>query len=176
MHAAKHERFSGPTEAAFFFRPSERKACKELENPFGQDTNDISLTDFHMRFVDALQDVSLSDQQTMLHQPAMGLDPGLDSVWACEHFAAFFFGLFKPAKQTPLATSQMLTRPFVVVVFGAGNIQGMGQNRGGWGNPGRTSPPNLAEVLPRALASAGLGGPEEHGIEVVTEKAADHAI
>lgn len=50
----------------------------------------------------------------------------------------------------------MLTRPFVVVVFGAGNIQGMGQNRG-WGNPGRTSPPNLAEVLPRALASNRAG-------------------
>ncbi|CAJ1357983.1 unnamed protein product [Effrenium voratum] len=90
---------AGPILCFFLFESlwCLNEVAKELENPFGQDTNDISLTDFHMRFVDALQDVSLSDQQTMLHQPAMGLDPG-------------------------------------------------------------------------------LGGPEEHGIEVVTEKAADHAI
>ena len=30
--------------------------CQELENPFGQDINDIHLPDFHMRFVDCLQD------------------------------------------------------------------------------------------------------------------------
>mmetsp|Transcript_635 Transcript_635/g.1708 ORF Transcript_635/g.1708 Transcript_635/m.1708 type:complete len:400 (+) Transcript_635:93-1292(+) len=52
------------------------EVAKELENPFGQDTNDISLTDFHMRFVDALEDVSMSEQQAMLHQALLGLDEG----------------------------------------------------------------------------------------------------
>ncbi|CAE7493514.1 unnamed protein product, partial [Symbiodinium necroappetens] len=50
------------------------EVAKELENPFGQDTNDISLTDFHMRFVDALDDVSWSEQQAMLRQNFFGAD------------------------------------------------------------------------------------------------------
>lgn len=52
------------------------EVAKELENPFGQDTNDISLTDFHMRFVDALDDVSWSEQQAMLRQNFFGADEG----------------------------------------------------------------------------------------------------
>ena len=51
--------------------------AKELENPFGQDTNDISLTDFHTRFVDSLEDVSVDQQLKMLGKPLLGIDPGL---------------------------------------------------------------------------------------------------
>eukprot|EP00435_Cladocopium_sp_Y103_P075516 s32_g59.t1 len=38
------------------------EVAKELENPFGQDLNDISVLDFHIRFVDVLEDVGLSEQ------------------------------------------------------------------------------------------------------------------
>merc|ERR1719440_1540623 len=33
------------------------ETAKELENPFGTDVNDITLPDFHMRFLDQLEQV-----------------------------------------------------------------------------------------------------------------------
>lgn len=50
------------------------EVAKELENPFGQDSNDITLTDFHLNFVDSLEDVSMEGHQAMLHHPSMGLE------------------------------------------------------------------------------------------------------
>lgn len=36
------------------------EVAKELENPFGEDTNDISLSDFHARFIDVISEVNRS--------------------------------------------------------------------------------------------------------------------
>lgn len=49
------------------------EVAKELENPFGQDLNDISVLDFHIRFVDVLEDVGLSEQNLVLwpHSPGV---------------------------------------------------------------------------------------------------------
>merc|ERR550525_1624912 len=33
------------------------ETAKELENPFGADSNDITLADFHVRFVDLLEEI-----------------------------------------------------------------------------------------------------------------------
>lgn len=38
---------------------------------------DITLTDFHLNFVDSLEDVSMEQHQAMLHHPTMG---SLDSL------------------------------------------------------------------------------------------------
>jgi len=65
----------GPVLCFFLFESlwCLNEVAKELENPFGQDMNDISLPDFHLRFVDNLESVSCSDgQQEML------LEPGID--------------------------------------------------------------------------------------------------
>jgi len=52
------------------------EVAKELENPFGQDVNDISVNDFHVRFVDTLMSLSSPKQQAVLHHPSLGLpDP-----------------------------------------------------------------------------------------------------
>merc|ERR1719277_2879754 len=37
------------------------EVAKELENPFGPDTNDISLVDFHSRFLEFIQQVTPKD-------------------------------------------------------------------------------------------------------------------
>lgn len=36
------------------------------------DSQDITLTDFHLNFVDSLEDVSMEGHQAMLHHPTMG--------------------------------------------------------------------------------------------------------
>merc|ERR1712113_533159 len=36
------------------------EVAKELENPFGSDANDISVADFHGRFMDVLEDIRLA--------------------------------------------------------------------------------------------------------------------
>merc|ERR1712032_965328 len=38
------------------------ETAKELENPFGDDVNDIYLVDFHLRFIDHCHDVYLADR------------------------------------------------------------------------------------------------------------------
>ena len=48
------------------------EVAKELENPFGDDPNDIPLSDFHLRFVDILEDLSQAGHDTMLQQLLMG--------------------------------------------------------------------------------------------------------
>ncbi|CAK9113980.1 unnamed protein product, partial [Durusdinium trenchii] len=51
------------------------EVAKELENPFGQDLNDISVADFHVRFVDVLEDVGLPEHNSVLtgpHAPGRG--------------------------------------------------------------------------------------------------------
>mmetsp|Transcript_13110 Transcript_13110/g.31274 ORF Transcript_13110/g.31274 Transcript_13110/m.31274 type:complete len:401 (-) Transcript_13110:195-1397(-) len=53
------------------------EVAKELENPFGEDINDISLVDFHGDFVDMLEDVCKPKQEAMLRNPSMGIE-GLD--------------------------------------------------------------------------------------------------
>lgn len=70
---------AGPVLCFFLFESlwCLNEVAKELENPFGQDINDIHLPDFHMRFVDCLQDVSVDDQAGMLKNPFLGIDPGL---------------------------------------------------------------------------------------------------
>eukprot|EP00439_Symbiodinium_sp_Y106_P086499 s128_g33.t1 len=53
------------------------EVAKELENPFGHDSNDITLSeprrpqkcDFHLNFVDSLEDISMAEQQVLLHMP-----------------------------------------------------------------------------------------------------------
>lgn len=45
------------------------EVAKELENPFGQDLNDISVADFHVRFVDVLEDVGLPEHNSVLTGP-----------------------------------------------------------------------------------------------------------
>ncbi|CAK8989364.1 SET domain-containing protein [Durusdinium trenchii] len=71
---------AGPILCFFLFESlwCLNEVAKELENPFGQDTNDISLTDFHMRFVDCLEDVTVDEQVGMLRNPFLGIDPGED--------------------------------------------------------------------------------------------------
>lgn len=49
------------------------EVAKELENPFGDDANDIPLTEFHLRFVDTLEDVSKAGQNSLLRKQLMGL-------------------------------------------------------------------------------------------------------
>ncbi|CAE7480487.1 unnamed protein product [Symbiodinium natans] len=46
----------------------------ELENPFGQDANDIPLLDFHLRFTDVLADICHANHHAMLCQPFMGVE------------------------------------------------------------------------------------------------------
>lgn len=49
------------------------EVAKELENPYGGDDNDISLPDFHGRFVDLILDVpKLSRLEPQMHEPAKG--------------------------------------------------------------------------------------------------------
>merc|ERR1711933_604699 len=38
------------------------EVAKELENPFGSDINDISVADFHLRFIDVLFDTEVAHQ------------------------------------------------------------------------------------------------------------------
>merc|ERR1711871_1387726 len=38
------------------------EVAKELENPFGPDTNDISLPDFHARFIDVLEEIHVGHE------------------------------------------------------------------------------------------------------------------
>ncbi|CAL1125891.1 unnamed protein product [Cladocopium goreaui] len=66
-------RVVGPILCFFLFESlwCLNEVAKELENPFGQDMNDISLPDFHLRFVDNLETVSHCEQRQML-------DPGDD--------------------------------------------------------------------------------------------------
>lgn len=66
-------RVVGPILCFFLFESlwCLNEVAKELENPFGQDMNDISLPDFHLRFVDNLETVSQCEQRQML-------DPGDD--------------------------------------------------------------------------------------------------
>ncbi|CAJ1396148.1 unnamed protein product [Effrenium voratum] len=63
----------GPVLCFFLFESlwCLNEVAKELENPFGQDLNDISVIDFHVRFVDVIEDVTLADQQAVLwpHRP-----------------------------------------------------------------------------------------------------------
>eukprot|EP00913_Durusdinium_trenchii_P006795 g6387.t1 len=70
---------AGPILCFFLFESlwCLNEVAKELENPFGQDTNDISLTDFHMRFVDCLEETD-SPSVGMLRNPFLGIDPGED--------------------------------------------------------------------------------------------------
>ena len=49
------------------------EVAKELENPFGQDANDIPLLDFHLRFTDVLADACNANHHAMLCQPLMGV-------------------------------------------------------------------------------------------------------
>ncbi|CAK9087868.1 unnamed protein product [Durusdinium trenchii] len=58
----------GPVLCFFLFESlwCMNEVAKELENPFGQDMNDISLPDFHLRFVDTLESVSHMEQHEML--------------------------------------------------------------------------------------------------------------
>merc|ERR1719277_2306254 len=45
------------------------EVAKELENPFGADENDISLADFHARFLDVMWEVTPEDPR---EEPAKG--------------------------------------------------------------------------------------------------------
>ena len=56
------------------------EVAKELENPFGEDVNDIYLVDFHTNFVDILEDVSKEKQKALLINPTMGLDRDIGEI------------------------------------------------------------------------------------------------
>merc|ERR1711907_460086 len=38
------------------------ETAKELENPFGIDTNDVTLIDFHLRFVDVCEEIAMAQR------------------------------------------------------------------------------------------------------------------
>ena len=56
---------------------------------------DITLTDFHLNFVDSLEDVSMEGHQAMLHHPTMG---SLDSLkyFTDRSCAMPFFTVYPP--------------------------------------------------------------------------------
>jgi len=56
------------------------EVAKELENPFGEDVNDIYLVDFHTNFVDILEDVTKEKQRALLMNPTMGLDRDMGEI------------------------------------------------------------------------------------------------
>ena len=55
MLRSRHRRGGSALMQDVAHNDSTRPCPKELENPFGQDTNDISLTDLHLRFVDYIE-------------------------------------------------------------------------------------------------------------------------
>merc|ERR1712046_48219 len=40
------------------------ETAKELENPFGIDVNDVTLIDFHLRFVDVCEEIAMAQRMT----------------------------------------------------------------------------------------------------------------
>merc|ERR1712151_314344 len=51
------------------------EVAKELENPFGSDTNDISLADFHARFMESVLEIGAS------HKAKMDVQVDRDKEW-----------------------------------------------------------------------------------------------
>jgi len=64
---------TSPLVAFFIFQGiwGVNEVAKELENPFGSDVNDISLNDFHERFVQALRETSAAHQVKLNHNAVM---------------------------------------------------------------------------------------------------------
>lgn len=56
------------------------EVAKELENPFGADTNDISLVDFHARFIDILNEFDLPYIPEQIYPKLKGDNLALDIV------------------------------------------------------------------------------------------------
>lgn len=52
------------------------ETAKELENPFGPDDNDITLIDFHLRFMDQCEEI-LEAHETMQNEGAQSASPSL---------------------------------------------------------------------------------------------------
>jgi len=64
---------TGPLVAFFIFQGmwGVNEVAKELENPFGSDVNDISLQDFHERFVQALRETNVAHQCKLNHNAVL---------------------------------------------------------------------------------------------------------
>merc|ERR1719440_598274 len=54
------------------------ETAKELENPFGIDINDVTLIDFHLRFVDVCEEISMA-QKLMYPRKSRTMSNGSDA-------------------------------------------------------------------------------------------------
>jgi len=79
------------------------EVAKELENPFGSDANDISLTDFHARFVDVLQDLTNEEMREIrkINKPRQAGDPAVQQASAPE------VSVPVPKAQAPVGSSSV---------------------------------------------------------------------
>lgn len=57
------------------------EVAKEIENPFGTDVNDISLADFHARFIDVLAEINMGSEAKLMMNEASSRQRNTENSW-----------------------------------------------------------------------------------------------